>query len=57
LTWLKEAVTLADRIGVIREGRLVEIVDMNLARPRRETDPAFTAEVQALRRLLGAAGR
>lgn len=48
----EEAVLLSDRIGVIREGRLQEIVEMKLPRPRHEDEPAFTAEVHRLRGLL-----
>jgi NitT/TauT family transport system ATP-binding protein len=48
----EEAVTLADRIGVMRDGRLAEVVDVKLARPRREDDPAFTSVVRKLRGFL-----
>jgi ABC-type nitrate/sulfonate/bicarbonate transport system ATPase subunit len=48
----EEAIYLADRIGVIKNGRLEEIVQVNLPRPRHDEDEAFTAEVRKLRGLL-----
>jgi NitT/TauT family transport system ATP-binding protein len=51
----EEAVLLSDRVGVIRDGKLEEIVEMTLPRPRRQDDPAFTAEVKRLRGLLATA--
>jgi ABC-type nitrate/sulfonate/bicarbonate transport system ATPase subunit len=48
----EEAVSLADRVGVMKDGRLDKIVEMTLPRPRSEDDPAFMAEVRKLRRLL-----
>lgn len=50
----EEAVLLSDRIGIIRDGRLRQIVDMKLPRPRRQDDAAFTAEVHKLRGFLEA---
>jgi NitT/TauT family transport system ATP-binding protein len=47
-----EAVTLSDRIGVIRDGRLEQVIELALPRPRRAGDAAFTAQVQALRACL-----
>ena len=38
-----EAVALADRVVVIREGRLAYDVDVDLPRPRRRIDPAAVA--------------
>lgn len=51
----EEAAYLADRVGVIREGRLEEIVEIALPRPRDRDQAPFTAEVRRLRALLGAA--
>jgi ABC-type nitrate/sulfonate/bicarbonate transport system ATPase subunit len=48
----EEAVLLADRIGILREGRLEQVVTVDLPRPRNEDDPAFTAEVRQLRTCL-----
>ena len=49
----EEAVLLADRIGVMREGVLEELVRVELPRPRPEDHPDFAAEVRRLRELLG----
>jgi len=51
----EEAVVLADRVGVMKDGRLEEIVEVKLSRPRREDNQAFTAEVRKLRGFLEAA--
>ena len=51
----EEAVVLADRVGVMKDGKLEEVVEVNLPRPRREDDQAFTAEVRKLRAFLEAA--
>jgi NitT/TauT family transport system ATP-binding protein len=51
----EEAAYLADRVGVIREGRLEEVVEIALSRPRNRDEPSFTAEVRRLRGLLAAA--
>jgi len=48
----EEAVLLADRVGVMMDGRLEEIVEVNLPRPRREDEQAFMAEVRKLRGFL-----
>jgi NitT/TauT family transport system ATP-binding protein len=45
----EEAIYLADRVGIIQTGRLTDIVEVPLARPRSEDDPAFTIEVHKLR--------
>ncbi|MER6877445.1 hypothetical protein ABT279_45570, partial [Amycolatopsis sp. NPDC000673] len=38
-----EAIRLADRIGVLREGRLITDERVGLDRPRDPADPAFAA--------------
>lgn len=48
----EEAITLADRIGVMRGGRLSEIVQVTIARPRDESSPAFVLEIRKLRECL-----
>jgi len=48
----EEAVLLSDRIAVIHAGRLQEVVEITLPRPRSPDDPAFTAEVRRLRGFL-----
>jgi NitT/TauT family transport system ATP-binding protein len=45
----EEAVLLADRVGIIRQGRLEQVVPIDLARPRHDEDPAFIAETHRLR--------
>jgi sulfonate transport system ATP-binding protein len=51
----EEAVLLADRVGVMKDGELDEIVEVRLPRPRHDDEKAFTAEVRKLRALLEAA--
>jgi ABC-type nitrate/sulfonate/bicarbonate transport system ATPase subunit len=53
---LEEAVILADRIGIMKDGVLCEIVSVTLPRPRSEYESPFLREVQEIRRGL-AAGR
>ncbi len=51
-----EAVTLADRIVVMaaKPGRVAEIVDVDVDRPRERGDPAFGEHVARVRELMGA---
>jgi NitT/TauT family transport system ATP-binding protein len=51
-----EAVTLADRIVVMaaEPGRVHEIVDVDVDRPRERTDPEFASLVGRVRELIGA---
>lgn len=48
----EEAVFLADRIGIIKDGRLERIVPISLPRPRNESDQQFMNEVHNLREYL-----
>lgn len=50
-----EAVTLADRVVVMaaNPGRVAEVVDVGLERPRERTDPAFAEDVDRIRALIG----
>jgi NitT/TauT family transport system ATP-binding protein len=48
----EEAVTLADRIGVMRDGTLSEIVTVTLPRPRKEDAHPFMLEVRKVRECL-----
>jgi NitT/TauT family transport system ATP-binding protein len=45
----EEAVTLADRIGIMKEGNLKEILTIDLPRPRSEDDPNFMMQVKKTR--------
>ncbi len=51
-----EAVTLADRIVVMaaEPGRVEEIIDVDVDRPRRRDNPAFGGHVARVRQLIGA---
>jgi NitT/TauT family transport system ATP-binding protein len=51
-----EAVTLADRIVVMaaEPGRVAEVVDVDVDRPRDRGDPAFGEHVSRVRELIGA---
>jgi NitT/TauT family transport system ATP-binding protein len=48
----EEAVTLADRVGIMKDGELKQIVPIDLPRPRSEDDPAFTQQVKKIRTCL-----
>jgi NitT/TauT family transport system ATP-binding protein len=48
----EEAVALADRIGVMCDGALKEIIQVPLARPRSEEEVPFMVEVKKIRRCL-----
>lgn len=47
---IEEAVSLADRILLIKDGRLEETFAIDLAYPRREQEAAFMHDVQKIRR-------
>ncbi|WP_435064956.1 ABC transporter ATP-binding protein [Halobaculum sp. EA56] len=52
---VEEAVTLADRVVVMAAdpGRIRDVVDVDLDRPRERTDPGFVEYVERLRGLIG----
>lgn len=48
----EEAILLADRVGIMKDGRLERVVEVTLPRPRREESKEFTSEVRKLRNFL-----
>lgn len=54
---IEEAIVLADRVGVMKQGRLEEVVRIGLPRPRSEDEALFTKEVQKLKGYLSQAPR
>jgi NitT/TauT family transport system ATP-binding protein len=52
---VEEAVTLGDRVVVMEPspGRVKEVVDVSVPRPRRRTDDGFAAYVERIRALIG----
>jgi len=48
----EEAVTLADRVGVIIDGRLAQILPVTLPRPRNADEEPFALQVKAIRNAL-----
>lgn len=48
----EEAVVLADRVGVMQNGTLEEVVSIQLPRPRSEDQAPFMLEVKNIRRCL-----
>jgi len=50
----EEAVVLADRVGIMKDGKLGEIIPITLPRPRKEEQASFMLEVKKIRRCLSA---
>jgi NitT/TauT family transport system ATP-binding protein len=48
----EEAVTLADRVGIMKNGTLEQIIPITLSRPRREDQTPFMLEVKKIRHCL-----
>jgi ABC-type nitrate/sulfonate/bicarbonate transport system ATPase subunit len=48
----EEAVVLADRVGIMKNGTLGEILPITLPRPRSEDQVSFMLEVKKIRRCL-----
>src|SRR5579872_3330602 len=48
----EEAVTLADRIGIMKAGKLQTIIPISLPRPRNEEDKNFMNEVEKIKNLM-----
>lgn len=53
----EEAVTLADRVAVMCDGRITDVIDISLPRPRSEDDRSFVEQVKVVRQALACAGR
>lgn len=49
---IEEAVTLSDRIGIMKSGKLETIIDIDLPRPRNEEQRNFLPEVEKIRKIL-----
>lgn len=49
---LEEAVFLSDRVGVIKEGRLIKILDIDLKRPRDMRNEGFNKKLEELNSLI-----
>ena len=49
---IEEAIILSDRIAVMKEGKLKNIVDINLKRPRKEEDKKFIETLEAIKKEL-----
>lgn len=49
---LEEAVLLADRIGVIKDGSLEGIVEVSLSRPRKDSSKDILTDVEKLKKLM-----
>lgn len=49
---LEEAVVLADRVGVIKDGSLMGILDVSLPRPRKDSSKDILTEVEKLKELI-----
>lgn len=48
---IEEAVILADRVGIMSEGKLQEIVDIDLPKPRNDEDENFLRVTKRIREL------
>ncbi len=46
---LEEAVLLADRVGIMKEGKLTKIIDINLPRPRSNIKVEFLTDLKKLK--------
>lgn len=47
---LQEAILLADRIGVMKTGKIIDIVDVSLPRPRSENQQSYYPIIQSIRK-------
>ncbi len=48
---LEEAVILADKVGVMEEGKLLGVIDISYERPRKEQGEKFFTEVNKIKKL------
>ena len=49
---LEEAVVLADKVGIMNEGKLLGIINISYERPRKEQGEKFFAEINKIKKLL-----
>lgn len=49
---LEEAVVLADRVGVIKDGSLKGVMEVSLPRPRKDSSKDILTEVEKLKKLM-----
>ena len=49
---LEEAVVLADRIGIMSEGKLKEVLEIKIDRPRDDESPEVIREVEKVKKIL-----
>jgi NitT/TauT family transport system ATP-binding protein len=49
---LEEAVLLSDRIGVMNEGKLLDVIEIKIARPRSEQSLEVIREIEKIKKIL-----
>ncbi len=50
---MEEAVLLADRVGIMRDGKLCKVIQVSLPRPRSYKKEDFVNEVQKIKNIIG----
>ncbi|MDO8639055.1 MAG: hypothetical protein Q7R43_05770 [Candidatus Daviesbacteria bacterium] len=49
---LEEAVFLGDKVGVMKDGKLLGIVEINLERPRKDQGEKFAENISKIKKFL-----